>query len=328
MKAKVITSIGVVILVIALVFALKPKSFPKELKRTMENMDSYILQGNMEVNKGEEVKSYAVEVGYENKEKGFFKVSIVDKEINQEQIIIRNNQGVYVVTPSLNQVFKFEGDWPMNSPKPYLLQTIVDIVNQEKTEIEKKKDGYLIHAKVNYPNNKNFDHEEIMFDKKGQIKWLQIFNKDNQNEVKIVFQKVRYNVNLKKDYFKVPKELEKKVSKTRIKEDDLPLYPVQIFSSELQNVNKVNTGREVKHILEYSGNKNFTIVETKKHSVKDTQTVIMPGEMVDAMEIVGFYDGNHMSVIRDDVEFSVFSEELSPEEMMMVIQSMQVAVMK
>ena len=46
------------------------------------------------------------------------------------------------------------------------------------------------------------------------------------------------------------------------------------------------------------------------------------------MDVVGFYDGNHMSVVYDGVEFSVFSDELGPEEMMEVINSMQVAVMK
>ena len=85
---------------------------------------------------------------------------------------------------------------------------------------------------------------------------------------------------------------------------------------------------EVKHVLEYHGDKNFTVVETKKEVPKDTQTVIMPGEMIDAMDVVGFYDGNHMSVVYDGVEFSVFSDELGPEEMMEVINSMQVAVMK
>lgn len=47
---------------------------------------------------------------------------------------------------------------------------------------------------------------------------------------------------------------------------------------------------------------------------KDTQTVIMPGEMIDAMDVVGFYNGNHMSVVYDGVEFSVFSDELGPKK--------------
>ena len=54
----------------------------------------------------------------------------------------------------------------------------------------------------------------------------------------------------------------------------------------------------------------------------------MPGEMMDELDVVGFYDGNHLSAVYDNVEFTVFSDDLSPEEMMQVIMSMQVAVMK
>ena len=103
-----------------------------------------------------------------------------------------------------------------------------------------------------------------------------------------------------------------------IRDRDLPLYPVQVFSSELKSANQMKVNGEVKHVLEYHGDKNFTVVETKKEVPKDTQTVIMPGEMIDAMDVVGFYDGNHMSVVYDGVEFSVFSDELGPEEMMAV----------
>ena len=163
--------------------------------------------------------------------------SLTDKELNQEQIILRNDAGVFVVTPSLNQVFKFEGDWPMNSPKPYLLQSIADIVKQENATIKKQKDGTLVSAKVSYTNNKNFDHEAIMFDKNDKLKWLQIYNKDNTSELKIVFTKCEYDAKIKKAYFKAPAVIEKKASASVISEQDLPLYPVQVFSSELKSAN-------------------------------------------------------------------------------------------
>lgn len=328
MKAKIIAGIGIVVLAIALIFAMKPKSFDKEFEKVMSNMDSYILTGNMEITKGEDVKTYALEVGYKKADKDLFKVSLVDKELNQEQIILRNDAGVYVVTPSLNQIFKFEGDWPMNSPKPYLLQSIGDIVKQKEASVKKEKNGYLVSSKVSYPNNKNFDHEEIMFDKDSKVKWLQIYNKDNTSELKIVFTKADYNAKIKDTYFKAPTNLEKSASASAISDADLPLYPVMVYNSKLNNTSTMKANGEVKHVLEYAGEKNFTVVETKKKSVNDTQTVIMPGEMIDTLNVVGFYDGNHLSAIYDNVEFTVFSDDLGPSEMMEVINSMQVAVMK
>ncbi|MEG0736427.1 MAG: hypothetical protein RR441_06135, partial [Longicatena sp.] len=154
MKTKIIAGIGIAVLVIGLLFAIKPKSFDKQFDKKMSNMNSYILSGNMEITKGEDVKTYAVEVGYKKDDKDLFKVTITDKELNQQQIILRNKSGVYVITPSLNQIFKFEGDWPMNSPKPYLLQSIASIVKQKNANIKKESDGYLVSSKVSYPNNK------------------------------------------------------------------------------------------------------------------------------------------------------------------------------
>lgn len=328
MKAKIIAGIGILVLAVALIFAMKPKSFDKQFEKVMSGMDSYILEGNMEITKGEDVKTYAVEVGYKKEDKDFFKVSLVDKELNQEQIILRNDAGVYVVTPSLNQIFKFEGDWPLNSPKPYLLQSMADIVKQKDANIKEEKEGYLVSSKVSYPNNKNFDHEEIMFDKDGKVKWLQIYNKDNAVELKIVFTKADYNTKIKSDYFKAPTNLEKSTSSSAISDADLPLYPVMVYDAKLNNASKMAANGEVKHVLEYTGEKNFTVVETKKASADKTQTVIMPGEIIDTLDVIGFYDGNHLSAVYDNVEFTVFSDDLGPGEMMEVINSMQVAVMK
>lgn len=328
MKAKIIAGIGIAVLAVALIFAMKPKSFDKEFDKIMKNMDSYILEGNMEITKGEDTKAYVVQVGYKKAEKELFRVSLLDKELNQEQVILRNDAGVFVITPSLNQVFKFEGDWPMNTPKPYLLQSIAEIVKQKDASVKEEKDGYLVTSKVVYPNNKNFDHEEIMFDKDAKLKWIQIYNKDNNIELKIVFNKVDYNSKIKDDYFKEPTTLEKSASASAITEADLPLYPVSIFDARLENKSVMNNNGEVKHVLEYVGEKSFTLVQTRKASAASTQTVIMPGEIVDTLDIIGFYDGNHMSAISDNVEFTVFSEELGPSEMMEIINSMQVAVMK
>lgn len=328
MKPKIIAGIGVVVLAVALIFAMRPKPFDSQFSKTMKNMDSYILKGDMEITKGEDTKAYALEVGYEKGDSEHFKVSLTDKELNQEQVILRNDDGVYVVTPSLNQIFKFEGDWPMNSPKPYLLQSISDIVQQDGAVIKKEKDGYHVTSEVTYPNNKNYHHEEIMFDKDSKLQWLQIFNQDNTAELKIVFQACDYDAKLDEDYFKAPTNLEKSANAGVISEADLPLYPVQIFSANLDNVSVLKNGTEAKHVLEYSGEKSFTVVETRKESPVNTQTVIMPGEMIDTLDVVGFYDGSHLSAIYENIEVSIFSEDLGPDEMLEVINSMQVAVMK
>ncbi len=85
---------------------------------------------------------------------------------------------------------------------------------------------------------------------------------------------------------------------------------------------------QTRHVLEFTGEKNFTIVETVKAASDELQTVFMPGEMIDTLDVIGFYDGASMSAYQQNVELTVFSQDLTPEEMMSVLSSMQVAVMK
>ncbi|MEG0314423.1 MAG: hypothetical protein RR646_04095 [Erysipelotrichaceae bacterium] len=329
MKTKIIAGIGIAVLAIALIIGLKPKSFDKQLSKAMKGMSSYTLEGEMELIKGEDTKSYIIQVSYlDDKDKDNYKVSLFDKNLNQEQVILANKSGVFVVTPSLNQIFKFEGDWPMNSPKPYLLQTMLDVVENDKAVIKKESDGYLVSSEVSYANNKSYTRQEMLFDKDTKIKWVQIYNKDNVAELKLVFNKVEYNNELKEEFFKEPSNLEKSESKETIGKEDLPMYPVEVFNAQLSNASVVDNEDGVKHILDFKGDKSFTVIEKIKEVSKETQSVVMGGVLVDSMDVIGVYDGNSMSAINNNLEISVFSDELDPQEMLSVIQSMQVSVMK
>lgn len=152
----------------------------------------------------------------------------------------------------------------MNSPKPYLLQSIADIVKGKDAAIKEEKGGYLVSSKVSYPNNKNFDHEEIMFDKDAKLKWLQIYNKDNTSELKIVFTKAEYNAKIKDDYFKAPTVLEKSKTTSAITDADLPLYPVMVYESKLENISSMNANGQTKHVLSIQVKRISQLLRQKK----------------------------------------------------------------
>lgn len=70
----------------------------------------------------------------------FYKVVLVNQTNNHEQVILKNKEGLYVVTPSLNKSFKFDSVWPENSSQAYLLQNLVtDIKNDNEKTFEKMK---------------------------------------------------------------------------------------------------------------------------------------------------------------------------------------------
>lgn len=329
MKKKLIIAVVVVAVLLAGIFVFRPKSFSKEFEKVMGNLTSYTLHGEMEINKGEEQKSYLIEVNYKKgDEDDFYKVSLYDKNLNQEQILLRNLEGVFVITPSLNQIFKFEGDWPMNSPKPYLIQTMFDVMKNEEAQIEQRKDGATIITPVVYSNNKNYRIQKMEFDAEAKPITVEISDETETVQLKLVFDKVTYNHEIKDEVFTAPQHLDNSVNGGYIDESDLPMYPVSIFDSQLVSHNEMLVNGEKRHILEYTGDKNFTILQTVKQKKEETQTVFMPGEMIDTLELVGFYDGASMSAYEQNVEMTIYSQDLSPEEMMRVLASMQVAVMK
>ena len=318
-----------ILLIVGCIFVFKPSSFAKKADKVLSELTSYTLKGEMEINKGEDIKNYIMEVNYKKaSEKEYFKVSLFDKNLNQEQILLRNSEGVFVITPSLNQIFKFEGDWPLNSPKPYLVQTMFDILKQESTITEKTKEGTLIKSDVTYPNNKAYKYEEILFDKDSKPISVHIFDEAQTMQLQILFSSVEYNNDINDQIFDSPKDLDTSVSGSIVSAADLPLYPVNVYNSTLKNQSTYEVNGQLRHILEYEGEKNFTITQTLKQVQKQTETVFKSGEMIDTVEMVGFYDGVSCLGYFQNLEMNVYSQELSVEEMMSVLSSLQVAVMK
>ena len=330
MKKKIMIIAAAAVVVIAFLFLfLREKPFEDRLQQTLGSLNSYLLEGVMEVAEGEDTKSYDVSVKYlKQDDQDYFRVAMKDSGMDQEQEIIRNAEGVFVVTPTLNQIFKFQGNWPSNSLKPYLLQSMREIAADESAQIEQTEEGYQISAGVTYPNNRNFTQQEMVFSDDLKIKSVQIFDDDHVLQMKVLFSKVDYEPGLTAEDFQVPQQLEKETAAEPITDEDLPLMPMETFGAVLSNSSVVENDGKVQYVLEYTGEKNFTIVEEVAESEETTQTIIMSGSLVDGLNMVGRYDGNHMTSVINSVRYTIYSDDLSEEEMSAVLQSMQVVVMK
>lgn len=330
MKKKIMIIAAAAVVVIAFLFLfLREKPFEDRLQQTLGSLNSYLLEGVMEVAEGEDTKSYDVSVKYlKQDDQDYFRVAMKDSGMDQEQEIIRNAEGVFVVTPTLNQIFKFQGNWPSNSLKPYLLQSMREIAADESAQIEQTEEGYQISAGVIYPNNRNFTQQEMVFSDDLKIKSVQIFDDDHVLQMKMLFSKVDYEPGLTAEDFQVPQQLEKETAAEPIADEDLPLMPMETFGAVLSNSSVVENDGKVQYVLEYTGEKNFTIVEEVAESEETTQTIIMSGSLVDGLNMVGRYDGNHMTSVINSVRYTIYSDDLSEEEMSAVLQSMQVVVMK
>ena len=136
------------------------KTVLKEFQEMVDNSKSYYLSGNMELVNNEDVYTYDVMVSY--KKEDYYKIELTNVINNHRQIILRNDEGVYIVTPSLNKSFKFQSDWPYNNSQVYLLSSLLDdISNDEDRKFEIDEDGYVFISSVNYPNNPKLVNQKV-----------------------------------------------------------------------------------------------------------------------------------------------------------------------
>ncbi len=172
----------------------------KEFTSDVNSSKSYKLKGSMEIVNNEETFTYSLEAYYLKGD--FYKVILVNQTNNHEQIILRNTDGVYVVTPSLNKSFKFQSEWPFNSSQAYILASLVsDIKNAESVTLEENENNYILKSTVNYPNNTELTYQKIYFDKKMNIESVEVYNKEDIAKIKVTFTSVDLKAGLSEDDF-------------------------------------------------------------------------------------------------------------------------------
>ena len=93
MKKKIIGIILMVCLFLTGCFGKKDNlnSFLKKVKK----MKGYYLTGTLEIINNEDIYTYNVKDSYKNKD--YYKVSLTNKTNDHEQIILKNDDGVYVM---------------------------------------------------------------------------------------------------------------------------------------------------------------------------------------------------------------------------------------
>ncbi len=168
--------------------------------KQVEESDSYYLSGNMELVNNEDIYTYNIAVSYEKED--HYKIELTNAINQHQQVILRNDDGVYVITPSLNKSFKFQSDWPYNNSQVYLLSSLLDdISNDENREFENTEDGYVFTSSVNYPNNEKLVSQKVYFGDDYLPTKVEVYDIDGNVQIKMVFDKIDLKTEFNDTYF-------------------------------------------------------------------------------------------------------------------------------
>ena len=301
---------------------------------------SYVLNGTMEIMNNEDTFVYTVEASFLKDD--YYKVRLVNQTNNHEQIILKNMDGVYVVTPSLNKSFKFQSEWPSNSSQSYLLAPLLnDVKNDSDTTLEEQENNYVLKAKVNYPNNSELVYERIYFDKNMNLEKVEVCNSDDVVKIKVNVQSLDLKAGLNEDDFALEDLISKDCCNTDSCENNAScknqttpsdtktssledaVYPLYIPSETyLTSKEVVDTDMGDRVILTYSGNKNFVLVEEVASVSNEFEIIPVYGDPLLINDSVAALQANSIHWTSNNMEYYLTGNDLSDEELLSIATSL------
>ena len=329
---KILISFIIVILLITGCKNNKEEKILKELTKKVEHTKGYQIEGTLELVNNEDVYNYDVVVSY--KKDDYYKVSLINKANNKEQIILRNDSGVYVVTPSLNKSFKFQSDWTNNNSQIYLLQSIVKDLNDDKNKTIEKKDNYYIYtSNVNYPNNENLKKQKVYIGDNGKLKQVEVVDKNNTVMMKLIYKDIDLKANFNKDKFDIDNLISEDEEKTETEDenkekdqettslDDI-IYPLYLpDGTKLTNEEVVKTDDGKRVILTFSGDKSFILVEETVAKEQEFTVIPTMGEPYMFTDTVGALSETSLTFTSSDVDYYITSTTMSKTELLQIAKS-------
>ncbi len=307
----------------------------KELKGKQDDLTSYKVDAKMTLKMGTDSQVYNVEIWH--KDPTFYRVNLKNAEKDQSQMILRNNQGVFVLTPALNKSFKFQSDWPQNSSQAYLYESLIkDIVADKEAKFSQTKDHYVFETKTRYQNNSVLPFQEIKLKKKDLSPVsVKVMDPDRNPLVTVEFEKVKFKADFDKDDF----EMKKNMTRAQLglpamagggENDALTVkYPTfELKGTKLTDEKKIDLENGKRVVLSYEGKKkSYTLVQ-EKVKAKEAATTFVEGSLVDLGFTIGAVTDHSMTWTHNGVDYMIASKNLSKDELIEVAKSVQAEEVK
>lgn len=304
------------------------ESVVAKLEDKLSSMDGYKAKAEMKMSTGPEEHKYDLEILHQKDDK--YRVTLSGDDAKGNQVIMKNEDGVFVLTPALNKSFKFQNEWPENSSQPYLFQSLVsDIQKDTDAEFQSTDTHYIFRTKTNYQSNNNLPSQEIYFDKKTYTPThVKVLDKDNVAIVEVQFSAFEMDPNFAQSDFEIEKNMAGDQVETPVMSHEQEAFPV-VFPLETAGATLadkkdvvMDNGRRV--IMTFEGEKNFTLVQEKLDVIPTISTPKeIDGEIVNLGIAIGALSNNTIAWNKNGIDYYLASETLTRDELINVAKSVQ-----
>lgn len=327
------------------------ESVRKKMEKQLTQIEGYKAKAEMVMKTGQEERSYDIDVWFQRSEDGFYRVDLTNEADDHRQTILKNDEGVFVLTPVMNKSFKFQSDWPAKNGQPYLYESLIqDITEDKEASFVAEDEFYRFKTKTNYMNEKHLPYQHVFIDKKTYLPmYVQVLGEDETPLIEVKFHDIDVNPTFSEADFNREAILEaaqpEETDEENDKEEDedteettdvaastagedeavahARLLPVETKGAELIETEEVTEADSTRTIMTFKGDRNFTLIQ-------EQQDVVPVGGM-EANEVHGdpIHLGHSVGAISADMvawhykgsQFYLASTDLTIDELIEVASS-------
>ncbi|MFL0505498.1 outer membrane lipoprotein carrier protein LolA [Ureibacillus sp. 179-F W5.1 NHS] len=299
----------------------------KDLNDKWNDVKGYELDASMEIKTGTEPRVYDVNVWHT--EPDFYRVKVTQQGEDVTQMIIRNKEGVFVVTPSLRKTYKFQSEWPKQNSQAYLIGALAeDLLADEKVKMEEDDKNYIFTAATRNNHKSIMPTQKIVVDKKTMLPTsVSVLNEAQEEQMVITFKNIDLGMQHKESEYAVEKfsedEEETASASAEVENTEFQTYYPTLDWATLADEQKVAEEGVERVILTFDGEKSFTLVQQPiVYEETSTLPVYAPGDPADLGFTIGAITDNSISWERDGMSFFIASNNLTKDEMIAVASSL------
>jgi outer membrane lipoprotein-sorting protein len=278
---------------------------------------NYKSVATMTVQMDNGVQTYYIETWYDSPDVYLIKLGDDAKNINQ--VIVKNRNGMFIVSPSLQKVFRFNGNWAQNQGHIYLYNQILQqILSGDHVKMKKSSGVYTFDMPVS-PKNDVVSKERVIIDARSlHPRQVILFDDDNKAMVTIRFTQFKTGVRLSDPDFNPHKIANggTKQAMADISDSDFGYVQPSIAGLGDQLDGTIDGKSRDTVILRYGGEHAFTLTEQRP---SQGESGLSEAQLVDLFGVPAMYDGSgdakRLVWLHDGLEFWLTSKDLSLNQM-------------
>lgn len=315
-----------------------------DLEDVLGKLVSYQAKGEMTLHTAQSPQAYTVEIWYQAPH--YYRVALTNSGKDVTQIVLKNDDGVFVLTPQLNKSFRFTSTWPEQHGQAYMFHTLIESIIADKDRQFAQEDDAYVFDVVSNLQNRSLKRQRIWLNKDDYAPIrMEAMDENARVLLDMKFDSFRFNTRFEDDSFQMERNMTgyELRSVTAVMEEAEEtsaakpssfgvIYPAYLPDGVvLKDMSDIQMGDDQGVLLRYEGTYPFTLTEIRP---RDRAVTAASGTVVDldlGFAVGVLLEGDNwqtLTWIHDGVEFRLASADLPYGEMVNIAQSMEMAIGK